>query len=131
VRLNGINESRSLHAEDPGDGTPAQIAKVPLSVFDTPAAIVRVSVADPKNAVTIVYDDQGFGLLSLRQYKFAEGITSVDMPGPTACGQPAEGHVQFNGGFVAREPTCATITISVGGAEVGRGRAPLGGGSCP
>jgi hypothetical protein len=132
VRLNGVLDQKpgKAYLENPGDGTPAQIWKVPLTVFDTPAAAVRIAVADPKNSVRIVYDDQGLRLLSLRQYRFVEGVTSVDIPAPTSCGQPAEGLVQFNGGFVAREPTCVTITAFVDGAEVGRGRAPFAGGVC-
>jgi hypothetical protein len=31
--------------------------------------------------------------------------------GPVSCGGIAEGYVQFNGGFVTREPTCATLVV--------------------
>jgi len=40
--------------------------------------------------------------------------------GPVSCGGIAEGYVQFNGGFVTREPTCATLVVRVDGAEGGR-----------
>ncbi len=131
VLLGGINQPQGGNRTSLADRVEVTVVKVPLSVFGTSTPSVRVAVSDPRDAVRIVYDDADLERLNAGRYRFAEGATAVDLPGPTACGVAAQGLIQFNGGFVAREPTCATIIASVDGAEAGRGRAPFVGGSCP
>jgi hypothetical protein len=112
------------------DGVRALVTKNPLTIHSVEGRTVRLTVSDPQDAVRIVYDDAGLAALSQGQYRFREGVMTVDLPAPTACGQGPSGLVQYNGGFVARGPTCATLSVEVDGTKLGSRRMGFAGGKC-
>jgi hypothetical protein len=112
------------------DGVTALVTKSPLTIHETDAGVVRLSVTDSHDAVRVLYDDAGMQAFAVGRYRFRDGATSVDLSGPSNCGQGTGGLVQYNGGFVAREPTCATISVSIDGVELGRRAVALAGGRC-
>ena len=78
----------------------------------------------------VLYDDTGMAAYGSEHYKFSDGVTALDIPGPSACGQGADGLVQYNGGFIVREPTCATISVAVENVTIAEQQVAFAGGHC-
>jgi hypothetical protein len=104
--------------------------KNPLTIHEADASDVRLSVTDPHDAVRVLYDEAGSEAYGRQQYRFRDGVTAVDLAGPSTCGQGAGGLVQYNGGFVVRQPTCATLTVAIAGTTVASTDVAFAGGRC-
>lgn len=112
------------------DGT-ALIEKSPINIGHTTARMIRVTASAPHGDARIVYDSAGFDDLDQRTYTFAgNGVGAVDLDAPAACGLPAGGLVQYNGGFVARAPTCVRIGVEADGQQVASTKFAMAGGQC-
>lgn len=118
----------------PADSLPdgvALIEKTPLTVGQTNARTIRISATAPNGDARIVYDSPGVDALNQRTYTFgANAVDAVDLDTPVACGLPAGGLVQYNGGFIARAPTCVTLRIEAEGQPVGSATVAMAGGHC-
>lgn len=112
------------------DGVVALATKNPLTIQATGAGTVRMSVTDPHDAVRVLYDDAGLAASAAGRYRFRDGVRAIDLGGPARCGEGAGGLVQYNGGFVVRAPTCATVSVALDGTTVGTHEIAFAGGRC-
>ena len=122
LKVNGL---RAAGWAEPRAGV--QSLKVLVIVRSGPAQTVQIL---PESAVALQYDPSSFD----RSRSLSDGDPAVRF---VPCGegegfrQAPDDETQFNGGFLAAEPVCATLRAVEDGLVVDEVQVPLLGASCP
>jgi hypothetical protein len=108
-----------------GSGTALLGIKSPMTVGPTQYPELLVSTKGTRGSVAIAYGQ--IPSTTSTTLNFRAEPNQVVVHGPTSCGLPAAGFMQYGGGFALAKKQCVTLTVSaVGGAVIARRTVPFG-----
>ena len=130
VRLAGFDDARRPYSPRPG--LPFPSTKVPLYVSGTTLPSVTLRLESPTGSVRLSYlSPTSPAVVTTAPDPFTGAWETFTVETAASCGYGSDSWVGYNGGFVAREPSCAELSVlAPDGSIIATTRVGFFGASC-